>query len=117
MDVLICATGFDVSNRPHFDAKGKDGYVFTDEWAKSPRGYMTIAMDKMPNYFGEKIVLDAFFAKLIDRLSVFNGPNAPLANGSLIPAMEKEGDYDYSSDPEDSEGRHQEYLHQGTSGR
>jgi hypothetical protein len=25
--------------------------------------------------------------------TVFNGPNAPIANGSLIPAMEKEGDY------------------------
>lgn len=26
-------------------------------------------------------------------ISVFNGPNAPVANGSLLPAMEAEGDY------------------------
>ncbi|ORY90734.1 hypothetical protein BCR35DRAFT_323518 [Leucosporidium creatinivorum] len=75
LDVLVCATGFDVSTRPHFDVVGRDGYVFTHEWAKSPKGYLTLAMSNMPNYF------------------LFNGPNAPVANGSLIPAMEAEGDY------------------------
>lgn len=50
-DVLVCATGFDVSTRPHFDVVGRDGYTFTDEWAKSPKGYLTLAMSNMPNYF------------------------------------------------------------------
>ncbi|KAK9893389.1 hypothetical protein P389DRAFT_175398 [Cystobasidium minutum MCA 4210] len=74
-DVLICATGFDVSTRPHFDVVGRNGHIFTDEFAKTPKGYLTLTMSGMPNYF------------------IFNGPNAPIANGSLIPAMEKEGDY------------------------
>jgi len=51
VDIIVCATGFDVSTRPHFDVVGRDGYVFTDEWAKSPKGYMTLAMSNMPNYF------------------------------------------------------------------
>lgn len=50
-DVLICATGFDVSTRPHFDVVGRDGYVFTDDFAKAPKGYMTVTMSNMPNYF------------------------------------------------------------------
>lgn len=50
-DVLICATGFDVSTRPHFDVVGRDGYIFTDDFAKAPKGYMTVTMSNMPNYF------------------------------------------------------------------
>lgn len=54
-DILVCATGFDVSTRPHFEAVGRDGYVFTDEWAKSPKGYLSLAMRCMPNYFCEYV--------------------------------------------------------------
>ena len=55
LDILVCATGFDVSTRPHFEVKGRDGYVFTDEWAKSPKGYLSLAMSYMPNYFREPL--------------------------------------------------------------
>lgn len=54
-DVLICATGFDVSTRPRFNVVGRDGHVFTDKWAKNPSGYLTLAMSNMPNYFSEQI--------------------------------------------------------------
>lgn len=93
-DVLICATGFDVSTRPHFDVVGRDGYVFTDAFAKTPKGYMTVTMSNMPNYFSKLALrLESGKTLLSLYLAVFNGPNAPIANGSLLPAMEKEGDY------------------------
>lgn len=99
-DVLICATGFDVSTRPHFDVVGRNGHVFTDAFAKTPKGYLTLTMSGMPNYFSEsRCHLSEFYYSRERGLTsllywtVFNGPNAPIANGSLIPAMEKEGDY------------------------
>jgi cation diffusion facilitator CzcD-associated flavoprotein CzcO len=52
LDVLVCATGFDVSNRPRFPIVGRAGHTFTDKWAASPKGYMSVAMAGMPNYFG-----------------------------------------------------------------
>lgn len=50
-DILVCATGFDVSTRPHFEVEGRDGYTFSDEWASSPKGYLATTMSGMPNYF------------------------------------------------------------------
>lgn len=64
-DVLVCATGFDVSTRPHFDVVGRDGYVFTDEWAKSPKGYLSVAMSNMPNYFRTSVMILFAFDELL----------------------------------------------------
>src|ERR1700685_1788418 len=50
-DILVCATGFDVSTRPHFEVEGRDGYTFSDEWASSPKGYLAPTLSGMPNYF------------------------------------------------------------------
>jgi cation diffusion facilitator CzcD-associated flavoprotein CzcO len=75
IDVLVCGTGFDITNKPRFEMRGLNGYQFDDKWAASPTGYLSICLANMPNYF------------------LFNGPNAPFANGSLLPSMEKAGDY------------------------
>lgn len=50
-DVLICGTGFDITNKPRFEIKGRDGYQFDDKWAASPTGYLSICLANMPNYF------------------------------------------------------------------
>jgi cation diffusion facilitator CzcD-associated flavoprotein CzcO len=36
-NILVCAAGFDVSNRPRFHIVGRDGHTFSDEWAASPK--------------------------------------------------------------------------------
>ena len=49
--IIVCATGFDVSDMPKWHTVGKGGYMFTPEWGKSPSAYMSTSLKSMPNYF------------------------------------------------------------------
>jgi len=53
MDVLVCATGFDVSFRPRYPIVGKDGIDLRDAWAKQPQTYLSATVPKLPNYFSK----------------------------------------------------------------
>lgn len=54
LDALVCATGFDVSFNPRFPVIGRDGVSLTDVWTKNiPYAYLSMAVPKFPNYFGE----------------------------------------------------------------
>ncbi|KAH7089682.1 cyclohexanone monooxygenase [Paraphoma chrysanthemicola] len=74
-DVIICATGFDVSYVPHFELKGRDGLRMADAWSSEPLCYLGIAARGFPNYF------------------IVVGPRGPWGNGTIIPAMELNSDY------------------------
>ena len=50
VDVIICATGFDVT-RPSYNIIGRDGRNLGEEWAEFPRGYLSIMNDGFPNLF------------------------------------------------------------------
>ena len=54
VDVVICATGFDVT-RPSYDIIGRDGRILGDEWADFPRGYLSIMAEGFPNMFCKSI--------------------------------------------------------------
>lgn len=56
VDVIICATGFDLSFRPRFPLVGRDGDL-RDIWRDAtPKAYMSVAVKGMPNYFSESYV-------------------------------------------------------------
>jgi cation diffusion facilitator CzcD-associated flavoprotein CzcO len=74
-DIIICATGFDVSFSPFWDIVGKDGVRLADQWRDLPSAYFGTCAPNMPNYF------------------IFNGPNCPIAHGSLLSAMNFAADY------------------------
>ncbi|KEF55111.1 uncharacterized protein A1O9_08764 [Exophiala aquamarina CBS 119918] len=73
--LVVCATGFDVSFRPQYPTIGRDGVDLKQKWTEEPEGYFSVAADRMPNYF---TVL---------------GPNAVAGHGSLLEAMNWNGDY------------------------
>lgn len=50
VDVIICATGFDVT-KPSYKIIGREGRVLGDEWAEFPKGYLSIMADGFPNLF------------------------------------------------------------------
>ena len=50
VDVIICATGFDVT-RPSYDIIGRDGRNLGEEWSEFPTGYLSIMKDGFPNMF------------------------------------------------------------------
>ncbi|KAK5948842.1 hypothetical protein OHC33_010093 [Knufia fluminis] len=82
VDVIVCATGFEVSFRPQFKLYGKEEESGTSQqfelgelWSDEAESYMSICAPHMPNYF------------------MFGGPNAVIAHGSLIEAFNWTGDY------------------------
>lgn len=52
-DVVICATGFDVSFRPPFDIIGRDGRSLSNDWEKDPEAYLALAASGYPNFLSK----------------------------------------------------------------
>lgn len=74
-DIIVCATGFDVSFSPFWDLVGSNGIRLADQWRENPEAYFGICAPNIPNYF------------------IFNGPNCPAGHGNLITAMNWMADY------------------------
>lgn len=70
LDVIICATGFDVSFSPAFEVRGRHGASLAGIWSEDSEGYLGIFAPQMPNYF------------------IYNGPDCPIGHGSLMGATE-----------------------------
>ena len=50
-DIIVCATGFDVSHKPSFTVLGVDGVDMRQEFEPEPYVYLSMAVPKFPNYF------------------------------------------------------------------
>ncbi|CAI4212651.1 unnamed protein product [Parascedosporium putredinis] len=75
VDVVICATGFDVSHRPRFPIVGLNGVDLQKAWAEDPESYVSVAVPNIPNYF------------------MMMGPNCLGGHGSLVESLNWTGDY------------------------
>ncbi|KAH8695551.1 hypothetical protein BGW36DRAFT_418250 [Talaromyces proteolyticus] len=77
-DVIVCATGFDTTFKPAFPLVGRNGINMAEKWeVDQPKAYFSTCVPDFPNYF------------------CFVGPNAPLANGSLILGIQAVAVYIY----------------------
>lgn len=74
-DVIVCATGFDVSFCPFWNLVGRNGRKLAADWKDDPEAYLGICAPDHPNYF------------------MFNGPNCPVGHGSLLAVMEWTAEY------------------------
>ncbi|RAL02669.1 flavin-containing monooxygenase [Aspergillus ibericus CBS 121593] len=70
VDVIVCATGFDVSWKPAYPTIGREGRSLSKEWADAPSTYLSITVPHFPNYL------------------IFNGPFGPYGHGSFLPITE-----------------------------
>lgn len=75
VDVIACATGFDVSWKPQWRMIGKNQVDLNQEWTADPRSYISVGAADMPNHF------------------IFLGPNAVVTHGSLIESINWTADY------------------------
>ena len=75
VDVIACATGFDVSLKPQWHMIGRNGVDLRKKWDVRPESYLSVAVADMPNYF------------------TFLGPNAVTGHGSLLEAVNWTADY------------------------
>ncbi|PYI31325.1 putative dimethylaniline monooxygenase [Aspergillus indologenus CBS 114.80] len=70
VDVIVCATGFDVSWRPSYPTIGRESRSLSEQWKDIPRTYLSITVPNFPNYL------------------IFNGPFGPYGHGSFLPITE-----------------------------
>ncbi|KIW96797.1 uncharacterized protein Z519_02188 [Cladophialophora bantiana CBS 173.52] len=75
VDIVVCATGFDVSHCPSYPVIGRNKVSLAEKWADEPESYLSLACPDMPNYF------------------IFTGPNAVVGHGSLIEGLSWASDY------------------------
>ncbi|RSL83097.1 hypothetical protein CEP51_004722 [Fusarium floridanum] len=76
LDLLACATGFDVSWAPRFPIIGRKGINLQEEWSKTrASAYMALGVPNFPNY------------------TLFLGPGGPLSHGSALPSIEHQTKY------------------------
>ncbi|OAL54590.1 FAD/NAD(P)-binding domain-containing protein [Pyrenochaeta sp. DS3sAY3a] len=76
VDIIICATGFDVSFRPYFPIIGRNNASLADTWAEDPEAYFALAAHGFPNFFIGSL-----------------GPNCPAGHGSFITVLETAQNY------------------------
>ena len=69
-DIIVCATGFDISFCPAWEMIGKDGSRLADQGRESPEAYFGICAPNVPNHF------------------ICNGPNCLIGHGSLLAVMD-----------------------------
>jgi cation diffusion facilitator CzcD-associated flavoprotein CzcO len=50
VDIVICATGFDVSFRPYFPIIGTSGKSLSEQWTPDPEAYLAMAAHGFPNF-------------------------------------------------------------------
>jgi hypothetical protein len=74
LDVLVCATGFDLGASP-VDIIGVGGQTLKERYTPYPETYMSVAVDGFPNLF------------------MVVGHNVGVASGSLTTIIEHAGDY------------------------
>jgi hypothetical protein len=70
-DIIICATGFDMSFVPRWPIIGRNGVDLQKEWVRDPACYLSAVINDMPNYF------------------LYLGPGSSVGHGSLLPSIER----------------------------
>ncbi|KAJ9156053.1 Steroid monooxygenase [Pleurostoma richardsiae] len=74
-DIIVCATGFDVSWRPQYPTIGRNDVSLSEYWKDIPQTYLSLTVANFPNYI------------------IFNGPFGPYGHGSFLPITETAGRY------------------------
>lgn len=70
VDILACATGFNLAFTPRFEVRGVDNILMADAFDPEPQVYLSVAVPKFPNYF------------------IVNGVRGQWASGTALPAHE-----------------------------
>jgi cation diffusion facilitator CzcD-associated flavoprotein CzcO len=70
VDILVCATGFNIAFAPPFQLLGTEGVSMKDEFEPEPKVYLSVTVPKFPNYF------------------IVNGVRGQWAAGTSLPAHE-----------------------------
>lgn len=90
-DVIICATGFEVSFKPQFPVIGSNGISLSEAWKDDPSAYLAVAASGFPNFMSK---FDQLFTLPMLTYQVGSlGPNCPAGHGSFITVLEAAQNY------------------------
>lgn len=79
VDIIVCATGFDVSWRPHYPTIGRNGISLSDYWRDIPQTYLSLTVADFPNYISKLPPYPSFLcARDSPCLASFQRPLRPL---------------------------------------
>ncbi|PGH26433.1 hypothetical protein AJ80_01931 [Polytolypa hystricis UAMH7299] len=75
MDIIVCATGYQVAFKPAFRVVNGEGKTIDEDWVDGPNLYMGVSAPRFPNYY------------------TIVGPGATWSNGTLLPSIETTIEY------------------------
>ncbi|KAJ7610491.1 FAD/NAD-P-binding domain-containing protein [Roridomyces roridus] len=75
LDVLVCATGFDVSYHYPFDVIGRGGRTLNERWKPHAEAYLSLCVDEFPNLF------------------LMYGPGSGTNTASILVVLENQAEY------------------------
>ncbi|MCJ1298203.1 hypothetical protein MMC08_000992 [Hypocenomyce scalaris] len=75
MDVLVCATGFQVAFKPAFKVINGEGNTIDEDWNNGVNLYLGVSAPRFPNYY------------------TIVGPGATWSSGTLLPSIETTVEY------------------------
>ncbi|KAF2790613.1 FAD/NAD(P)-binding domain-containing protein [Melanomma pulvis-pyrius CBS 109.77] len=75
MDILVCATGFQVAFQPAFKVINGQGKSIQEDWSNGPNLYFGVSAPRFPNFY------------------TIVGPGATWSNGTLLPSIETTIEY------------------------
>ncbi|KAL5340903.1 hypothetical protein BJX70DRAFT_359899 [Aspergillus crustosus] len=75
MDILVCATGFNVAFKPAFAVVNGEGKTVQEDWGDGVNLYFGVSAPRFPNYF------------------TIVGPGATWSSGTLLPSIETTVEY------------------------
>jgi cation diffusion facilitator CzcD-associated flavoprotein CzcO len=51
VDVIVCASGFEIGFTPHFETIGRNGANIKEQFGEDPKAYLAITAPNFPNLF------------------------------------------------------------------
>jgi cation diffusion facilitator CzcD-associated flavoprotein CzcO len=72
MDILVCATGFQVAFRPAFKVTNGDGVTLDEDWGKGPNLYLGLSAPRFPNFYTIVVCIPWALMKLMKLMSQTN---------------------------------------------
>ncbi|KAJ0139821.1 hypothetical protein HZ326_17270 [Fusarium oxysporum f. sp. albedinis] len=88
-DIIVCATGFDVSFVPGYEVLGQNGISLAKQWKDAPEAYFGVCAANMPNFF------------------TINGPNSPTGTRKLTGRNVIYSGLHLEMDPQDIDTKYQ----------
>lgn len=53
VDIIVCATGFDVTWKPRYPTIGRGGRSLSEEWKEASSTYLSMSVPHFPNYLSK----------------------------------------------------------------